>query len=150
MNHEVTFHQRESEPIRPDCEEILCPNVVSDSGGRDSGAVSSGQGGEEPSGEQGTHRGGREVVSGETEEVGASEECAEEGFGESPERPSEDKMKIPPKAPSASEWRIHRATHVPFRSWCPKCVAARGKRGDHPGSEEPLDETPQVSVDYCF
>ena len=68
----------------------------------------------------------------------------------SPEAAVGDRMKRPPKAPSAEEWRRHRATHVPFRSWCPKCVAGRAVRGDHSEAEAPIDETPQVSMDYCF
>ena len=69
---------------------------------------------------------------------------------ESPEVTVGDRIKRPPKAPSAEEWRRHRATHVPFRSWCPKCVAGRAVRGDHSEAEAPIDETPQVSMDYCF
>merc|ERR1711978_680622 len=67
-----------------------------------------------------------------------------------PEAAVGDKMKRPPRAPSAEEWRMHRATHVPFRSWCPKCVAGRAVRGDHSEAEAPIDETPQGSMDYCF
>ena len=45
---------------------------------------------------------------------------------------------------------MHRATHSPFRSWCPKCVAGRGVRGGHGESREPRDDTPHINLDYCF
>ena len=35
------------------------------------------------------------------------------------------------KAPSTEEMRVHRATHLPFRSWCPECVAGRSKDSAH-------------------
>ena len=28
-----------------------------------------------------------------------------------------------PRTPSAEEVRAHRASHMPFRDWCPECVA---------------------------
>ena len=27
--------------------------------------------------------------------------------------------------PSLEEWRQHRLTHLPYRSWCPDCVAGK-------------------------
>ena len=60
------------------------------------------------------------------------------------------KMKPVPKSPNADEVRKHVATHVPFRSWCPKCVAARGHQSGHSASQAPIDHTPMVSLDYCF
>ena len=33
--------------------------------------------------------------------------------------------KRPPGAPGEADWREHRQTHWPFRSWCLVCVAAR-------------------------
>ena len=61
-----------------------------------------------------------------------------------------DRMQAVPKGPTAEEMRRHRATHCPYRSWCPKCVAARGHQGPHRASDEPIDDTPQISMDYCF
>ena len=59
-------------------------------------------------------------------------------------------MRQIPKGPTKEEIRRHNATHCPYRSWCPKCVAGRGHQGPHNASEEPLDNTPMVSLDYCF
>ena len=36
-------------------------------------------------------------------------------------------MKKPLLKPSAEEIRKHNLTHLPFRSWCPICVAARAR-----------------------
>ena len=33
-------------------------------------------------------------------------------------------------APTPEEVRVHRLTHLPFREWCPECVA--GAADDHP------------------
>ena len=60
------------------------------------------------------------------------------------------KVKPVPKSPSPDEVRMHNATHIPFRSWCPKCIAGRGHQSGHFSSEAPLDGTPMISVDYCF
>ena len=36
-----------------------------------------------------------------------------------------------PIRPSAEDVEKHDATHVPYRNWCPICVAARGKEDPH-------------------
>ena len=43
--------------------------------------------------------------------------------------------------PSAEEQRKHRLTHLPFRSWCPHCVAAAAN--DDP---PPIEEVRQAIV----
>ena len=30
-----------------------------------------------------------------------------------------------PSAPTRAQWEEHQATHLPFRAWCPHCVAGR-------------------------
>ena len=53
--------------------------------------------------------------------------------------------------PSAKEREEHERTHMPFRSWCPSCVAGRGL--DHRHVSKPPDEHDQrkeVCYDYCF
>ena len=37
-----------------------------------------------------------------------------------------------PKAPSAEEVELHNATHLPYRNWCPWCVAGRRKKHTSP------------------
>ena len=56
-----------------------------------------------------------------------------------------------PKAPTEEERRTHCITHIPFRSWCPHCVAARGRNFPHlRKTEDKKDEHVSVHLDYCF
>ena len=56
-----------------------------------------------------------------------------------------------PNAPSRQELLEHNITHMPFRSWCPHCVAGKAKANKHvhSGGLEG-SETPVVSMDYMF
>ena len=53
--------------------------------------------------------------------------------------------------PSAEELRTHRITHMPFRDWCPECVAGRAKDHSHRSKDttEKLS-VPSVHFDYFF
>ena len=54
-----------------------------------------------------------------------------------------------PQTPTKAEWDEHVLTHLPFREWCPHCVAGKGVSSHHKTSKEPqLGLT--VSVDYCW
>ena len=61
--------------------------------------------------------------------------------------------KVPKVAvrPSAEEVDKHNANHVPFRSWCPYCVAGKAKQEPHmtQGQCEPCGVN-VVSMDYAF
>ena len=84
-----------------------------------------------------------EDVRGETSSAEVEEESREQVSGA--------RIRKVPRAPSEEEWRLHRATHCPFRSWCPKCVAGQAVRGSHLESEGFIgDDVPMVCVDYCF
>ena len=54
-------------------------------------------------------------------------------------------------SPSEEEVRVRRVTHVPFRDWCPDCVAGRDKDWQHQSrnSQETLT-VPEVHLDCCF
>ncbi len=55
-----------------------------------------------------------------------------------------------PVRPSEAEVEDHRLTHLPYRNWCPECVAGRGlgeQRGRHVGRDH---EIPRVGIDYWF
>ncbi len=55
-----------------------------------------------------------------------------------------------PVRPSEAEVEEHRLTHLPYRNWCPECVAGRGlgeQRGRHAGRRHDL---PRVGIDYWF
>ena len=57
-----------------------------------------------------------------------------------------------PGAPTAKELEEHNTTHLPFRSWCPHCVA--GKAQDRPHKRQKgaqMDkQLPEVVFDYGF
>lgn len=44
----------------------------------------------------------------------------------------EARVKSSPAKPSADEVAKHDVTHVPYRSWCPICVAASAREDRHP------------------
>ena len=55
-----------------------------------------------------------------------------------------------PIDPSTEEFENHCRTHIPFRNWCPVCVAARGTEDPHrtraAGHVRP--GTPTICIDY--
>ena len=53
--------------------------------------------------------------------------------------------------PTSEEVEKHNATHLPFRTWCPFCVAGKAKNEPHYKSEEhkPMGVN-VVSIDYAF
>ena len=54
-----------------------------------------------------------------------------------------------PVTPSAREVEIHNLTHMPYRSWCRHCVAARRPNSHH--RSVPSHRTlPLLAADYCF
>ena len=55
-----------------------------------------------------------------------------------------------PGAPTPEEVAEHDPTHLPYRSWCPECVRARGKATGHfkLGPEEKT--VPGMHIDYWF
>ena len=55
-----------------------------------------------------------------------------------------------PKVPSAAEVAAHCLTHLPYRSWCPHCVASRRPNTKHRSSSESQRADPLLVADYCF
>ena len=55
-----------------------------------------------------------------------------------------------PCAPTAAERAAHNATHMPFRNWCPFCVAGRGEAAPHKQTENLEVLVPEVQLDYGF
>ena len=56
-----------------------------------------------------------------------------------------------PKAPTAAQVAAHNITHLPYRSWCPDCVAARRPNSQHrSSSSESQRVDPLLVADYCF
>jgi len=59
-------------------------------------------------------------------------------------------MRRQPHEPTSQEIREHNVNHTPYRSWCPACVAGRGKATPHHGKEQDEDADQDVHVDYWF
>ena len=53
-------------------------------------------------------------------------------------------------APSRQEIEDHMATHMPFRSWCPFCVAGKAVSSGHHRKLEGPGMVSVVSIDYAF
>eukprot|EP00971_Amphidinium_carterae_P057164 1130344-Amphidinium_carterae.1 len=54
--------------------------------------------------------------------------------------------------PTDEQRQWHALTHVPYKSWCPECVAGRGRDEPHSRQQERDNEYhhPVVEVDYTF
>ena len=55
-----------------------------------------------------------------------------------------------PRDPSEQEQREHEAAHLPFRSWCGVCVAARAREHPHFRSEVGGSGEHRVEIDFLF
>ena len=54
-----------------------------------------------------------------------------------------------PYNPTHEEKEAHNATHLPYRSWCPVCVQARGREDDHKRDKEKAkDGKVTINIDY--
>ena len=87
----------------------------------------------------------------EQELMPIDEEVLEEGHEGQEEEAEEAKRRPDIKVPSKEEVRRHNVSHLPYRSWCPQCVAGRGKDHAHHArekSEESRGE--EVHFDYAF
>ena len=52
-----------------------------------------------------------------------------------------------PAEPTQQERAEHELTHLPFRSWCPTCVANKGRVDNHP---KQASKMPVVQFDFCY
>ena len=56
-----------------------------------------------------------------------------------------------PYRPTLQEWREHRLTHLPYRDWCPDCVAGKCADDPHRRRDEPTESaSPEFHFDYAF
>ena len=58
----------------------------------------------------------------------------------------------PPEPPTDAARMAHNATHVPFRDWCPFCVASRGRSSPHRRVvvKKTADTLPMFQTEYIF
>ena len=56
------------------------------------------------------------------------------------------------KRPKPEDVAIHNLTHLPYASWCPVCVACKGKESPHPreNPEKERSSRPTFCMDFCF
>jgi hypothetical protein len=88
-----------------------------------------------------------------TENGGVGVEAKEGDEEEEEEQVEEAKVSKPardPGAPTKAEIEEHEATHLPFRSWCPCCVAGRRDNPPHRRREDEERQVPEVTMDYAF
>ena len=56
-----------------------------------------------------------------------------------------------PRLPSAFEFKAHKITHIPYRSWCDECVECFGREWGHSGDAQVEGRSvPVISMDYLF
>ena len=55
-----------------------------------------------------------------------------------------------PYTPTQQEIAEHMPLHLPYRAWCPHCVAGRGVTGHHVKSDKAERIGATISMDYCF
>ena len=55
-----------------------------------------------------------------------------------------------PYTPTQMEIEEHMPLHIPYRSWCPHCVAGKGVSGHHRHGEKDDRIGVTISFDYCF
>ena len=57
-----------------------------------------------------------------------------------------------PYEPTPAERELHDLTHLPFRSWCGRCVRSKAKEDGHVTVQRPEGEPefPEVQMDYHF
>ena len=70
--------------------------------------------------------------------------------GEDEEHPQQAKPArglTAPAQPTQQERAEHELTHLPFRSWCPTCVANKGRADNHPKQKSKM---PVVQFDFCY
>ena len=62
----------------------------------------------------------------------------------------EARVKSSPAKPSADEVARHDVTHVPYRNWCPICVAASAREDRHPrqAKVDTMEGLPIIQADY--
>ena len=54
--------------------------------------------------------------------------------------------------PKPEEVEVHNLTHLPYATWCPVCVACKGKESPHPtqSPEKERSSRPTLCMDFCF
>ena len=63
------------------------------------------------------------------------------------------RLRVADRPPSRAAVEQHNRLHMPYRSWCPVCVAAKAvdmKHGGKVHADEDLSARSEMVLDYCF
>ena len=66
---------------------------------------------------------------------------------DTPQMATRAKAMTMPTQPTPQEIQEHNITHMPYRSWCPICVQAKGRQPNHP---KQTSRQPIVQVDFTY
>ncbi len=67
------------------------------------------------------------------------------------EQEAQEPLPVPqPDMPTREEVRRHRLTHMPFRRWCPHCVAGQARDRQHKRKHVDPPTIPTGHIDFCF
>ena len=72
------------------------------------------------------------------------------GSADAPELVQQPRGMPSPPQPTADEIALHWLTHLPYRSWCKWCVAAKKANSPHPSLPGATREIPLLVADYCY
>lgn len=53
-----------------------------------------------------------------------------------------------PHMPTEAEVREHETTHIPYRSWCPSCIAGRGRDRRHKKKRRGRKRVATIHIDF--
>ena len=76
--------------------------------------------------------GGEEAVTVVGRDLESTREAEERSTREAEEAEAggEERKVLDPRQPTDEERRTHNLTHLPYRSWCERCVKGRGREAD--------------------
>eukprot|EP00973_Karenia_brevis_P043295 6000319-Karenia_brevis.AAC.1 len=60
------------------------------------------------------------------------------------------KTRRSPEQPTRDEVEQHNSHHEPYRSWCPACVAGRGRSFAHSMVDRSTDTYSVIAIDYAY
>jgi hypothetical protein len=101
------------------------------------------------------HVGAVREAEGVVDELAGADGNGDDENKEQEEEEEKEEARIPmplrdPKAPSAADRAVHKATHLPFCSWRRECVAGRRDNPVHKAAKDNEEQAvPDGAMDYC-
>ena len=93
----------------------------------------------------------REASAGDRRAIADADQAGQDSLKNLVKRKLQDHLRTP-EPPTDAARMAHTATHVPFRDWCPICVASRGRSSPHRRVvvNKTADTLPIFQTDYMF